>query len=69
MKGVKEDWTTLYKRAKPQRVEKEIEEINFFGGNITKVLLECFKPGDVILEAGCGTGKFVSGLKKRGFRQ
>lgn len=65
MKEVKEDWSSIYRREKIN-IKKEIEEINFFGGNINKVLLECFKPGDIILEAGCGTGKFCFWLEEKG---
>jgi len=67
MKEVKEDWSSIYRREKIN-IKKEIEEINLFGGNINKVLLEYFKPGDIILEAGCGTGKFCFWLEERGIR-
>ena len=63
MKEVKEDWYSIY-RGKKINIKKEIEEINFFGDNIAKVLLECFKPGNVILEAGCGTGRFCFWLEE-----
>lgn len=65
MKQVKRDWTISCKQAKID-IEKEIEDIDIFDHNTARILLDCFRPGHLVLEAGCGTGKFCFWLRRRG---
>lgn len=56
---------SAYKRAKIE-LEKEIQDIDIFDYNVAKSLSEFFKAGDLVLKAGCGTGRFCFWLNKRG---
>jgi ubiquinone/menaquinone biosynthesis C-methylase UbiE len=66
MKEVQEDWASAYKKAKIE-LEKEIHDIDIFDCSVAKFLLEFFKAGHLVLEAGCGTGRFCFWLNKKGF--
>ncbi len=61
MKQVKEEWSLAY-RKQEKDLEREILDIDIFDHNVAKFLSEFFKPGHLVLEAGCGIGRFVFGL-------
>lgn len=65
MKKVREDWASAYKKAKIE-LTKEILDIDIFDYNVTGFLSEFFKPDHLILDAGCGTGRFCFWLNKKG---
>jgi ubiquinone/menaquinone biosynthesis C-methylase UbiE len=65
MEKVKEDWASAYEKAKIE-LEREIRDIDIFDCNVAKFLSEFFKDGHLVLEAGCGTGRFCFWLNKRG---
>jgi ubiquinone/menaquinone biosynthesis C-methylase UbiE len=65
MEKVKEDWASAYRKAKIE-LGREIHNIDIFDYNVAKFLLEFLKPGHLVLETGCGTGRFCFWLNKRG---
>jgi ubiquinone/menaquinone biosynthesis C-methylase UbiE len=65
MEKVRKDWASAYKKAKID-LEREIRDIDIFDCNVAKFLLEFFKAGHLVLEAGCGTGRFCFWLNKKG---
>lgn len=67
MRKVKLDWTTSYKKQK-LNIGEEIVKIDVFDSSIARILKECFDSGDIVLEAGCGTGRFCFWLEKKGIQ-
>jgi ubiquinone/menaquinone biosynthesis C-methylase UbiE len=65
MEKVRKDWASAYKKAKID-LEREIRDIDIFDCNVAKFLLEFFKAGHLVLEAGCGTGRICFWLNKKG---
>jgi SAM-dependent methyltransferase len=65
MERVREDWALAWRKEKVN-LEREIRDIDIFDYNIAKFLSEFFKTGHLVLEAGCGTGRFCFWLNKRG---
>jgi len=65
MEKVREDWASAYKKEKID-LEREIRDIDIFDCNVAKFLSNFFKAGHLVLEAGCGTGRFCFWLNKKG---
>jgi len=65
MEKVRSDWASAYKRAKID-LERELYDIEIFERNVAKFLSESFKAGHLVLEAGCGTGRFCFWLNRKG---
>jgi ubiquinone/menaquinone biosynthesis C-methylase UbiE len=65
MERVRGDWALAWRKEKVD-LEREIRDIDIFDYNIAKFLSEFFKAGYLVLEAGCGTGRFCFWLNKKG---
>jgi ubiquinone/menaquinone biosynthesis C-methylase UbiE len=65
MEEARKDWASAYEKAK-RDLEREIRDIDIFDCNVAKFLSEFFKAGHLVLEAGCGTGRFCFWLNKKG---
>jgi len=65
VKKVREEWSSAYRKQEIE-LEREILDIDVFDYNVAKFLSESFKPGHLVLEAGCGTGRICFWLIKKG---
>jgi len=66
MKEVLEDWERAYSNKQLLEVFAEIRDIDIFEHGIAALLSRNFRMGDLVLEAGCGTGKFCFWLGSKG---
>jgi len=66
MKEVKKDWNEFYKLKSHRKMDREIRDLDVLDRNVTRILSDCFKTRQLVLEAGCGTGIFCFWLQKKG---
>jgi len=65
MEKVRSDWASTYEKAEIE-LEGGVYDIEIFDYNVAKFLSEFFKADHLVLEAGCGTGRFCFWLNRKG---